>query len=135
MSIYDINEARQVEVFRALGDSTRLKILKLLSGGELCVCQIEQALKISQTLTSRHLSVLRMTGLVRTRKQGQWVYYSYNHPRDTFEKKILACIKSSLPVPSVLQKDVEVCNQVNRAGDRASLPQPVKRSRSHASQA
>jgi ArsR family transcriptional regulator len=134
MSMYAIDDAHEVEIFRALGDPTRLRILKLLTGGELCVCQIERALKISQTLTSRHLSVLRMTGLVRTRKQGQWVYYSYNQPRTAFEKHILTCIKSALPMPFVLQRDVDLCNQVSQPRNRASLPQPVRKRRSHANQ-
>jgi ArsR family transcriptional regulator len=134
MSIYDINEARQVEIFRALGDSTRLKILKLLSSGELCVCQIEQALKISQTLTSRHLSVLRMIGLVRTRKEGQWVYYSYNQPRTLFEQQVLACIKSSLPELPVGQRKTDDCNQPNLAEEKRSPTIADNRRRKHAAQ-
>src|SRR4030067_2043536 len=113
MSIYGMDDNRPVQIFRALDDTSRLRILKLLSRGELCVCQIEQALKISQTLTSRHLSVLRMTGIVRTRKEGQWVYYSYNQPRNKFEQQILACIKSSLPEPSTDQRQIDDCSQVS----------------------
>ena len=129
MSIYGIDDNWQVEIFRALGDPTRLRILKLLSRGELCVCQIEQALKISQTLTSRHLSVLRMTGIVRTRKEGQWVYYSYNQPRNVFEQQILACIKSSLPEESADQRQFDNCNEIKLAEHKRSVPHSDKKRR------
>jgi DNA-binding transcriptional ArsR family regulator len=86
----------EVNVFRALGDPTRLRILKLLTGGELCVCQIEQALCISQALTSRHLGILRMTGLVQARREGQWVHYSLAKPATAFERLIRECIRKTL---------------------------------------
>jgi DNA-binding transcriptional ArsR family regulator len=54
----------------------RIKILRLLRGGELCVCDIEHALGIPQNLVSHHLRVLREAGLVSARKEGQFVYYS-----------------------------------------------------------
>ncbi|HZL82922.1 MAG TPA: metalloregulator ArsR/SmtB family transcription factor [Candidatus Deferrimicrobium sp.] len=54
----------------------RIKILRLLRGGEQCVCEIERALGIPQNLVSHHLRVLREAGLVSARKEGQFVYYS-----------------------------------------------------------
>ena len=86
----------EVAAFRALGDSTRLRILKLLTRGELCVCQIEQSLRISQALTSRHLGILRMTGLVQARREGQWVHYSLAKPVTAFERLIRQCIRKTL---------------------------------------
>jgi len=86
----------EAEIFRALGDVNRLRILKLLTLGELCVCQIEQSLRISQALTSRHLGILRMTGLVRARREGQWVHYSLAEPATAFEKLIRECIRATL---------------------------------------
>lgn len=63
-------------VFRALGDPTRLKIVALLSHGELCVCHVQQGLSLTQPTTSRQLSILRSAGLVQDRREGAWVYYS-----------------------------------------------------------
>lgn len=63
-------------IFKALSDETRLRIYLLLGKGEICVCQIQVALGISQTKVSRHLTVLRHAGLVNARREGQWMYYS-----------------------------------------------------------
>src|SRR5262250_1886651 len=62
-------------LFKALGDETRLRIVALLSHGELCVCHLEDALGISQPNASRHLAVLRNAGVVEPRRNGNWVYY------------------------------------------------------------
>ena len=63
-------------MFRALGDETRLRIVALLSHGELCVCHLEKALGLSQPNVSRQLGVLRMAGVVDARRHGTWVYYA-----------------------------------------------------------
>lgn len=60
----------------ALSDETRLRIVNILRGGELCVCQITEVLGISQTKASRHLNILKTAGIVSDRRQAQWVYYS-----------------------------------------------------------
>jgi len=64
-----------VEVVKALGDVTRLRILNLLQRETLCVCDLEEVLKISQSNASRHLAKLRQAGLIAGDKQAQWVYY------------------------------------------------------------
>jgi ArsR family transcriptional regulator len=63
------------QLFRALGDDTRLRILALLAAGEICVCHIHGALGLPQPTVSRHLASLRRAGLVATRKDGLWVHY------------------------------------------------------------
>ncbi len=64
------------QIFKALSDETRLRIMALLvSGRELCVCDIMAALNLPQSTVSRHLSYLRNTGLVDDRRQGIWMYY------------------------------------------------------------
>ncbi len=66
--------------FRALADPTRLRALLLLAAeGELCVCELTHALRLSQPKISRHLAMLRDLGIVATRREGQWVLYSI-HP-------------------------------------------------------
>ncbi|MCR3883642.1 metalloregulator ArsR/SmtB family transcription factor [Methanotrichaceae archaeon M04Ac] len=64
-----------VEVLKAVADPCRLRIIKLLKEGELCVCEIMAALDRRQSSTSHHLSVLKEAGLVRERKDGKWSYY------------------------------------------------------------
>ena len=65
----------EVEVFKAASDPCRLRILKLLKEGELCVCEIMTALSKPQSSTSHHLSILREAGLVKERRDGKWSYY------------------------------------------------------------
>ncbi len=65
-----------VQLFRSLGDETRLRILNLLAQGELCVCDIMGILRISQSKASRHLAHLRHAGLVADRREGVWMHYS-----------------------------------------------------------
>ena len=62
-------------LFKALADTTRLRILGLLLTGEICVCHIHESLNVSQPLASRHLAYLRRAGLVQTRRDGPWVHY------------------------------------------------------------
>jgi len=63
------------DVFAALADETRRRILGLLAAGEICVCNIHEALDVPQPTASRHLAHLRKAGLVATRRAGLWVHY------------------------------------------------------------
>jgi ArsR family transcriptional regulator len=63
-------------VFKALSEETRLRIIKLLEHGELCVCDIVAALDMIQPKVSFHLAVLKEAGLIKDRKQGKWTHYS-----------------------------------------------------------
>lgn len=65
----------EVDVFKAVADPCRLKILKLLREGELCVCEIMTALDRPQSSTSHHLSILKEAGLIKERKEGKWSRY------------------------------------------------------------
>ena len=68
------------EVFKSLADDTRARIALLIAGeGELCVCELTDSLQESQPKISPHLSLLRNTGVLLDRRQGQWVYYRL-HP-------------------------------------------------------
>ena len=62
-------------VAKAAADSSRVRILKLLQGGELCVCQLTSVIGLATATVSRHLALLRIAGLVQSRKDGRWVYY------------------------------------------------------------
>jgi ArsR family transcriptional regulator, arsenate/arsenite/antimonite-responsive transcriptional repressor len=75
-------------IFKALSEETRLRILKLLENGELCVCDIVAALDTIQPKVSFHLSVLKEAGLIKDRKQGKWVHYRMND-EDMFRRFLL----------------------------------------------
>ncbi len=68
--------ARPLRSFHALSDETRLHVVELLTGGEKCVCDLQEAVGAAQPRLSFHLKVLREAGLVNDRKEGRWVYYS-----------------------------------------------------------
>jgi ArsR family transcriptional regulator len=65
-------------IFKALGDETRLKIVEILSCGELCACDILESFEITQPTLSYHMKILTECGLVLSRKEGSWIRYSIN---------------------------------------------------------
>ncbi|HWR41991.1 metalloregulator ArsR/SmtB family transcription factor [Sporomusa sp.] len=67
-----------VEILKALGDETRIRIFNLLRQGPLCVCEMEDILQISQSNASRHLSRLKTADIITAEKQAQWVYFAIN---------------------------------------------------------
>jgi ArsR family transcriptional regulator len=75
-------------IFKALSDETRLRILKLLENGELCVCDIVASLDMIQPKVSFHLSVLKEARLIKDRKQGKWIHYSIDDS-DMFRRFLL----------------------------------------------
>lgn len=88
------------ELFKALADETRLRILNLLVKGELCVCDIMTVLAIGQSKTSRHLAYLRHVGLVNDRRSGVWMYYTLAAPSGVTHHRILewlAEVASEIP--------------------------------------
>jgi ArsR family transcriptional regulator len=66
------------QMFHALSDERRLRILEALRGGELCVCDLQVELGMAQSLLSFHLKALRDAGLVHVRRSGRWAHYSIN---------------------------------------------------------
>ena len=70
--------------FHALSDETRLEIVRLLSHGERCVCELQDVLDSAQSRLSFHLKTLKDAGLVSDRREGRWVYYALN--RDALDQ-------------------------------------------------
>jgi len=90
-----------VRIFKALSDETRVRIIKLLEHGELCVCDIGAALGMVQPKVSFHLSVLKNSGLLKDRKQGKWVHYSLDES-EMFKRFLLLSVAEK-----VSDKEVE----------------------------
>jgi ArsR family transcriptional regulator, arsenate/arsenite/antimonite-responsive transcriptional repressor len=65
-----------LERFQAVAEGTRLRIVQLLSGGERCVCDLQEDLDAAQSRLSFHLKKLKDAGVVRDERRGRWVYYS-----------------------------------------------------------
>ncbi len=70
-----------VEVFKALSDETRLRIMKLLEDEALCVCEIMAVLDMIQSRVSRHLDILRRAGFLVARREKKWVIYTWNREK------------------------------------------------------
>jgi ArsR family transcriptional regulator len=94
-------------LFKALCDETRLRIVALLSHGELCVCHIHEALGVSQSNASRHLAILRASGVVDDCRDGPWVYYRLLHQDDPDCERQLRELVHSFAKRDVLRRDVE----------------------------
>lgn len=78
------------EIFKALGDPTRVRILDALSHGELCVCDLAQLVGMSQSATSHQLRLLRALRLVRSRRAGRMVFYALD------DRHIVSLVKQGL---------------------------------------
>ncbi|MBI1982915.1 MAG: metalloregulator ArsR/SmtB family transcription factor [Acidobacteria bacterium] len=84
---------RDAETFQALADPTRLRLLNLLrQAGGVCVCEFVDALRLPQYNISRHLQVLRQTGLVEDHKRGKWVYYSISKHLEPYQRALLRAV-------------------------------------------
>jgi ArsR family transcriptional regulator len=84
------------DMFKGLADETRLRMLSLLlRHGELCVCDFEQVLKITQSKASRHLRYLLHAGLLQDRRDGVWVHYRM---RKDLSPQVLKLLKSAEPI-------------------------------------
>lgn len=82
-------------MFRALGDPTRVRILHLLRGGELCVCDLMDVLRVPQAKTSRHLRYLLRAGLLTVRETGAWSYYAIAPASTEFHRRLLECLAAT----------------------------------------
>lgn len=80
-----------LNIFKALSDETRLRIIRLLGQGELCVCDITAALDLVQPKVSFHLSALKEAGLIKDRKAGKWIHYSLNEA-DLFKRMLMVSV-------------------------------------------
>jgi len=110
-------KTRKIEiVFRALSDKTRLRILNLLRGGELCVCEIVSVLDVPQPTASRHLAYLRRAGLVEGRREGQWCHYRLSTAETAFHTKLLECLAACEGLEPSLARDTKRLRRACPAG-------------------
>ncbi len=93
-------------LFQALSDPTRLRIVALLwKEGELCVCELTQALNLSQPMISRHLSALRATGVVSDRRSGIWVHYQVHADLPDWARNVIDATMAGLARTHPYQAD------------------------------
>jgi ArsR family transcriptional regulator len=93
-------------LFRALADNTRLRLLNLIAGREICVCYFVEILGASQPKVSRHLAYLRRAGLVSARREGKWMHYRLAVPPDEAAGRILRETLKDIAAQPEFQRDV-----------------------------
>jgi ArsR family transcriptional regulator len=101
----DARLATLEDAFKALADPTRLRILGLLAGGEICVCNIHDCLGIAQPTVSRHLAYLRRKHLVETRKDGLWVHYKLAALHEPMIRVLMSAVTHALSHCEAVGKD------------------------------
>lgn len=101
-------------VGRSIADTTRVRILKMLEPGELCVCQITAILGLAPATVSKHLSLLKMAGLLSQRKHGRWVFYRLSsHPNNPYASPVLGLMEKILDDDPVIAEDKARLEKVN----------------------
>ncbi len=104
---YDIED-----LFKALADRTRLRLVSLIGDSEVCVCFLVAILNTSQPKISRHLAYLRRAQIVAARREGKWIHYRLVEPPDEHAARIFREVRASLAEHPELQRDREKLMQV-----------------------
>jgi len=118
-------------LFRALADRTRLRLINLMAGQELCVCYLVQVIAAPQPKISRHLAYLRQAGIVAARREGKWMHYRLTIPADKHAAAILKATIDSLKEDKDMRRDLQRLNQACRGPESlvqligAPAPAPV----------
>ncbi|MFL6437032.1 MAG: ArsR/SmtB family transcription factor [Terriglobales bacterium] len=99
------------QLFRALADPTRLRLVNLMSEQEICVCYFTEVIGAPQPKISRHLAYLRRAGLVAARRQGKWMHYRLTVPNDAHAASILKSALTALKENNEMQRDRERLNR------------------------
>ena len=89
------------EMFRALADPTRLRLLNLVAGREVCVCYFVEILRLSQPKISRHLAYLKRAGLVESRRDGKWTHYRLKKQNNGLDKILSQTLIRLLREPQI----------------------------------
>lgn len=101
-------EASLIELerlLRALAERTRLRLLNLMAGQEVCVCFFVEILQLPQPTISRHLSYLRRAGLVAARREGKWMHYRISAPKNPIARRLLKNTLKWLAGSKEMQRD------------------------------
>lgn len=100
------------QIFKALSDSNRLRILKMLEQKPLCVCEITAALQLATSTVSKHLSILREAGFIRDEKEGKWVNYTLHTENKTAQ--LYPIVSEWLKSEEIVKQDIEKLKHIDR---------------------
>jgi ArsR family transcriptional regulator len=105
----------KAKFFKALSDSNRLRILKMLQTRPLCVCEITNVLDLAASTVSQHLKILKEVGFILEQKEGKWVNYQINpHPNDPRISSVLTSLDYWIADESVIISDKKKVLSTNR---------------------
>ena len=110
-------------IFAALADHTRLRLLNLVSRGEICVCYFVEILGEAQPKISRHLAYLRRVGLVAARRDGKWMHYSLAGQKNPRVARVVEAIIDELREDAALRRDLDA---LSRACCAVRLPKTLR---------
>lgn len=99
------------EIFKTLGDENRLRILGILFKQDLCVCEVEMVLNMTQSNVSRHLAKLKNAGIISYDKQAQWVYYEINKKFIERYPKLYELLLEESKISRTYEKDMALLEQ------------------------
>jgi len=103
------------QIFKALSDKSRLRILKMLQTKSLCVCEITEILKLAASTASKHLSILRDAGLITDEKDKKWINYRINpKPKSNIVSNALLFILLQLEDDEIIKNDKKLINIIDR---------------------
>ncbi len=105
-----------VEVFKALGDENRLRLINLLSIKPLCVCELEVILDMSQSNVSRHLKKLKDNNIIDSKKEAQWVYYKLDDSFINGNNSLINYLKSTFNTSEIFKDDRKKYNLYSENG-------------------
>ncbi len=106
---------RLVKIFKALGDKSRLRIVKMLQSRSLCVCEITSVLELATSTVSRHLSILKEAGIISDKKDGKWVdYHLKTDPKNIFVTAFLPLITYWLADDEQVKADLEKLKSIDQ---------------------
>ncbi|CAN5806359.1 transcriptional regulator [soil metagenome] len=100
------------ELFRALADRTRLRLINLMGDDEVCVCFFVEVMQLNQPKISRHLAYLRRAGVVAARREGKWMHYRIVEPPEPRAVNIFREVRASLANDANMKSDRERLAQI-----------------------
>ena len=116
--------------FAALSDQTRLRLLNLMNGREVCVCYLVEILGQGQPKISRHLAYLRKAGVVEARREGKWMHYRIVSPKHEGASKLLSDTLGVLREQKAMQADLarleRACCSPHRSPGLEGAPMPIQ---------
>ena len=101
-----------VVIAKALSDLNRVRVVSMLTAGELCVCQVTEVLQLATSTVSKHISILKQAGLVEARREGRWMHYRLADQPSQAAQQAIDWVRAHGQEDPVIQKDQRALGKV-----------------------